>query len=128
MLKYGTVLRSAETTFFHLYTVIMKWRVLILVLTGIAMIYFVSLLQDVPYPHPLIIQATTPETARIDEPNQTLLTIHNDYIYRTQIHYKAVHDKNKHFVRGIDPIQTDVRGMCTNMSIFYIFYRLTFLK
>ncbi|CAO3636428.1 unnamed protein product [Mucor hiemalis] len=89
----------------------MKWRVLILVLTGIAMIYFVSLLQDVPYPHPLIIQATTPETARIDEPNQTLLTIHNDYIYRTQIHYKAVHDKNKHFVRGIDPIQTDVRGL-----------------
>lgn len=89
----------------------MKWRVLILVLTGMAMIYFVSLLQDVPYPHPLIIQATTPETTRIDEPNLTLLVIHNDYMYRTQIHFKAVHDKNKNFVRGIDPIQTDVRGL-----------------
>lgn len=105
----------------------MKWRVLILVLTGMAMIYFVSLLQDVPYPHPLIIQATTPETTRIDEPNLTLLTIHNDYMYRTQIHFKAVHDKNKNFVRGIDPIQTDVRGMCTNMSLYFLYiYRLTF--
>lgn len=88
----------------------MKWRVIILLMAGIAMIYFVSLLQDTPYPHPVVIQTSIPKRSRVNEPNQVILSSHDDYVYRTHIHYDAVLDANKGFVRGVDSIKAGVNG------------------
>lgn len=89
----------------------MKWRVLILLITGLAMIYLVSLLQDTPYPHPVIMQAFVPKRTRLNEPSQVILSQHDDYIYRTHIHYEAVLDANRGFVRGVDSVKVNVNGM-----------------
>lgn len=88
----------------------MKWRVLILLMAGIAMIYFVSLLQDTPYPHPVVIQTSIPKRNRLNEPSHVILAIHDDYIYRTHIHYDAVLDANRGYVRGVDSIKAGVNG------------------
>lgn len=88
----------------------MKWRVLVLLIAGIAMIYFVSLLQDVPYPHPLIIQSFEPEQSRVNEPRQVILSETDDYIYRTHIHYEAAIDSSRGFVHGVDSIKLNVYG------------------
>jgi hypothetical protein len=88
----------------------MKWRVLVLLMTGIAMIYFVSLLQDTPYPHPVIVQASIPKRSRINEPSEVILSLHGEYIYRTHVHYEAVLDANRGFVRGVDSIKAGVNG------------------
>jgi hypothetical protein len=89
----------------------MKWRVLVLLAAGMAMIYFVSLLQDTPYPHPAIIQTFNPSQSRIKEPTQVILTAHDQYIYRTHIHYEAVLDTNRGFVHGVESIKVGVNGM-----------------
>jgi hypothetical protein len=93
----------------------MKWRVVIMLLTGIATIYFISLLQDIPYPHPLIIQTNKPKLQKVEGLSQVVLAIHNDYVYKTNIHFKAVYDIKKGSIRGIDPLQTGVQG-----KLFYI--------
>jgi hypothetical protein len=90
----------------------MKWRVLVLLIAGMAMIYFVSLLQDTPYPHPVVIQAFNPKQSRKNEPNQVILKAHGDYIYRTHIYYEAVLEANKGFVRGVEAIKVGVNGIC----------------
>ncbi|KAL0143409.1 hypothetical protein V8B55DRAFT_1477271 [Mucor lusitanicus] len=89
----------------------MKWRVLVLLITGLAMIYLVSLLQDTPYPHPVIMQAFVPKRTRSNEPSQVILSEHNGYIYRTHIHYEAVLDANRGFVRGVDSVKVNVNGL-----------------
>lgn len=96
----------------------MKWRVLILLMAGISMIYLVSLLQDTPYPHPVVIQALTPKTSRVNEPTQIVLSIHQDYVYRTHVHFEAVLDANRAYVRGVDSIKAGVNG---TRSVFYFF-------
>lgn len=96
----------------------MKWRVLVLLVTGLAMIYLVSLLQDTPYPHPVIMQAFVPERTRSNEPSQVILSEHDGYIYRTHIHYEAVLDANRGFIRGVDSIKVNVNGklFCVNWA------------
>ncbi|KAI8979739.1 hypothetical protein BDF20DRAFT_871364 [Mycotypha africana] len=96
----------------------MKWRVLIFLATGLAMIYFVSLLQDEPYPHPLVIQAFIPIQSRLNEPSEVILssiTAQNrnidNYIYRTLIHYEAVLDSNRGFVHGVESFKLNVNGL-----------------
>ncbi|KAL9543741.1 hypothetical protein MBANPS3_007966 [Mucor bainieri] len=89
----------------------MKWRVLILLIAGLAMIYLVSLLQDTPYPHPVIMQAFVPKRTRSNEPSQVILSEHDGYIYRTHIHYEAVLDANRGYVRGVDSIKVNVNGL-----------------
>lgn len=88
----------------------MKWRVLILLMAGMSMIYLVSLLQDTPYPHPVLIQVSVPRTSRVNEPTQVILSIHNDYVYRTHVHFEAVLDANRAYVRGVDSIKAGVNG------------------
>ncbi|KAI8081207.1 hypothetical protein BDF21DRAFT_27874 [Thamnidium elegans] len=99
----------------------MKWRVIILLMAGYAMIYFVSLLQDTPYPHPVVIQTSIPKRSRVNEPNQVILSIHDDYVYRTHIHYDAVLDANKGFVRGVDSIKAGVNGKLFFPFFFYMY-------
>lgn len=89
----------------------MKWRVLVLLIAGIAMIYFVSLLQDIPYPHPLVIQSFEPKQLRENEPRQVVLSETNDYIYRTHIHYEAAMDSSRGFIHGVDSIKLNVFGL-----------------
>lgn len=88
----------------------MKWRVLVLLITGIAMIYLVSLLQDTPYPHPVIMQAFIPKRSRLNEPSQVILSEHDEFIYRTHIHYEAVLDANRGFIHGVDSVKINVNG------------------
>ncbi|GAN04455.1 hypothetical protein MAM1_0064c03915 [Mucor ambiguus] len=75
------------------------------------MIYLVSLLQDTPYPHPVIMQAFVPKRTRSNEPSQVILSEHDGYIYRTHIHYEAVLDVNRGFVRGVDNVKVNVNGL-----------------
>ncbi|CEP20122.1 hypothetical protein [Parasitella parasitica] len=89
----------------------MKWRVLVLLISGLAMIYLVSLLQDTPYPHPVIVQAFIPKRSRLNEPSQVILSEHDEYIYRTHIHYEAVLDGNRGFVHGVDSVKINVNGL-----------------
>ncbi|RCI05852.1 hypothetical protein CU098_012793 [Rhizopus stolonifer] len=89
----------------------MKWRVLVLLVSGFAMIYFVSLLQDTPYPHPVLVQTFLPKKTRTNEPSQVILRQTGDYVYRTHVHDEAVLEANKGFVRGIDSIKLGVNGL-----------------
>ncbi|KAK4513397.1 Rad2 nuclease [Mucor velutinosus] len=89
----------------------MKWRVLVLLIAGLAMIYLISLLQDTPYPHPVIMQAFVPKRTRSNEPSQVILSEHDGYIYRTHIHYEAVLDTNRGFVHGVDSVKVNVNGL-----------------
>lgn len=82
------------------------------------MIYLVSLLQDMPYPHPVVVQASLPKTSRVNEPTQVILSIHNDYVYRTHVHYEAVLDANRAYVRGVDSIKAGVNGI---LSIYFAY-------
>lgn len=94
----------------------MKWRVLVLLIAGMAMIYFVSLFQDTPYPHPAIVQVLDPIQSRINEPSQVILTPHDQYIYRTHIHYEAVLDANKGFLHGVESIKVGVNGNMRHLN------------
>ncbi|KAI8047436.1 uncharacterized protein B0P05DRAFT_362616 [Gilbertella persicaria] len=76
----------------------MKWRVLVLLVSGFAMIYFVSLLQDTPYPHPVLVQTFLPKKTRTNEPSRVILRQTGDYVYRTHVHDEAVLEANKGFV------------------------------
>ncbi|KAI8360878.1 hypothetical protein EDC96DRAFT_227443 [Choanephora cucurbitarum] len=108
----------------------MKWRVLVLLIAGVAMIYFVSLLRDTPYPHPVLVQTFTPKRSRLNEPSEVLLKHHGDYIYRTHIHFEAVLEANKGYVRGVDSVKLGVNGnflclplcSCVLMSFLFLFF------
>ncbi|KAI8089692.1 uncharacterized protein BX664DRAFT_333657 [Halteromyces radiatus] len=66
----------------------MQWRALVLLWTGLAMIYLVSLLQEIPYPHPakLFIPPTSSTRQRqLPPPDATILTVSNTHIYHTSI-------------------------------------------
>lgn len=98
----------------------MKWRVLVLLIAGIAMIYFVSLIQDVPYPHPSIIQSFEPKQSRKNEPREVILSETDDYIYRTHIHYEAAIDSSRGFIHGVDSIKLNVYG-----KEYALYFRVT---
>ncbi|OBZ82555.1 hypothetical protein A0J61_09396 [Choanephora cucurbitarum] len=106
----------------------MKWRVLVLSIAGVAMIYFVSLLRDTPYPHPVLVQTFTPKRSRLNEPSEVLLKHHGDYIYRTHIHFEAVLEANKGYVRGVDSVKLGVNGnflyspLCSFVLISFLFF------
>lgn len=98
----------------------MKWRALVLLIAGLAMIYFVSLLRDTPYPHPVLVQTFVPKRSRLNEPSEVLLKHHGDYVYRTHIHFDAVLEANKGYVRGVDSVKLGVNGKWF-FSIYFIY-------
>ncbi|KAI9307807.1 hypothetical protein BJ944DRAFT_261337 [Cunninghamella echinulata] len=72
----------------------MQWRALVMLLMGMAVIYFVSLLQDKPYPHPakLFIDKPT-KLALSTKPNANILKTTKTHVYYTSIWYKLSTDE-----------------------------------
>lgn len=88
----------------------MQWRALVLLLTGLVVIYLVSLLQETPYPHPAKLYipppsqrlsspttvdspsstSTTTTSKRLlkQPPDTTLLTISDTHVYHTSLWFE----------------------------------------
>ncbi|KAI8371551.1 uncharacterized protein BYT42DRAFT_580668 [Radiomyces spectabilis] len=87
----------------------MQWRILILLASGIAVIYLASLLQDVPLPHPAKIN--TSDLTRFQKPpDKIVLTNAGDYLYQTAVWYKITPNDREGFSVGIGPMKTNVVG------------------
>ncbi|KAI8339510.1 hypothetical protein BC941DRAFT_253346 [Chlamydoabsidia padenii] len=77
----------------------MQWRALVLLLTGLIVIYLVSLLQETPYPHPAKLYIPPPSSHHSTStlttfnklrrpPDATLLTLSDTHVYHTCLWYE----------------------------------------
>lgn len=79
-------------------TINMKWRVYILLIAGLGMIYFAGLaLYDVPYPSPVGIQFTESRKLEKNLPDQVILASTEEYIYKTQFVYEEKPNNKKYY-------------------------------
>jgi hypothetical protein len=87
----------------------MQWRPLILLFSGIATIYIVSLLQDVLYPHPKKLYTPKQPLHTIQpKADTTILTAVDEYVYFTLIYYQ-ISEKPRHII-GTEKLKLGVRG------------------
>ncbi|KAI9254817.1 hypothetical protein BY458DRAFT_520734 [Sporodiniella umbellata] len=88
----------------------MKWRLYILVLAGLGMIYLVGLaFLDIPYPSPVGIQWTTRNKTDRDVSDQVILASYDNYIYKTHFVYEE-ENKDRNLVYDPQPLNIACRG------------------
>ncbi|CEG78828.1 hypothetical protein RMATCC62417_13372 [Rhizopus microsporus] len=84
----------------------MQWRPLILLFSGIATIYLISLLQDMPHPHPKILYTPKHPFSTIQrKAEKSILTTVDDYAYIT-----LVIPETSKFAVGTEKLKLGVKG------------------
>ncbi|KAI9472258.1 MAG: hypothetical protein EXX96DRAFT_350621 [Benjaminiella poitrasii] len=68
----------------------MKWRALVLLLSGLAVIYIAVLSQDTPYLHPKIIQTSNHSPLFTYKPDELVISTIGSYIYLTAFKFEAL--------------------------------------
>ncbi|KAI8374269.1 uncharacterized protein BYT42DRAFT_575758 [Radiomyces spectabilis] len=82
----------------------MQWRVIILLVAGISMIYFVSLLQIPPYAQPLKLQPQSSAQLLPVHPDEVILTTAHDSLYLTSLWFNTPANEP-----SIDPHSSNLR-------------------
>jgi hypothetical protein len=93
----------------------MQWRSLILLLSGLAVIYIAILSQDTPYLHPKIIYTSNYPPIFSFKPDKLLLTTVGAYIYLTAFKFEASALGNKGSVIGTGRLKLGVNGKYCNI-------------
>lgn len=88
----------------------MQWRPLILLFSGLAVIYIAFLSQDTPYLHPKIIYTSNYPPIFPFKPDKLLLTTVGAYIYLTAFKFEASKPENQGFVVGTGKMKIGVNG------------------
>jgi hypothetical protein len=88
----------------------MQWRGPVLLIAGLTMIYLVSLLQEVPFPHPVIVQATEPSHTLRNEATHIILNEKDDQMHRTKIWFDATLKGNLGKQLGVGSLRMNVNG------------------
>jgi hypothetical protein len=88
----------------------MQWRGPVLLIAGLTMIYLVSLLQEVPLPHPVIVQATEPSQTLRNEATHIILNEKDDQMHRTKIWFDATLKGNLGKQLGAGSLRMNVNG------------------
>ena len=87
----------------------MQWRPLALLLSGIGIIYFASLIQESPYPHPM--KTYTSDSTRWREtPDNVILSTMGDYLYLTALHFETFYPGYEGFNHGTGELKSGVVG------------------
>lgn len=87
----------------------MQWRPLILLFSGIATIYLISLLQDMPHPRPKILYTPKHPFSTIQrKAEKSILTTVDDYAYIT-----LVIPETSKFAVGTEKLKLGVKGNCS---------------
>lgn len=86
----------------------MQWRSLILLFSGLAVIYIAVLSQDTPYVHPKIIYTSNHPRIFAYSPDKLIISTVGAYIYLTAIKYEAL--KSKGSLIGTGNLKLGVQG------------------
>jgi hypothetical protein len=87
----------------------MQWRALIMLLSGIFMVYIANRLQEIPYPHPAKIY-TSSHTFLAHKPNEIIISTTDTHVYSTSIWFDWPEKEETHRLVGIDRLKTGVVG------------------
>lgn len=93
----------------------MQWRSLILLFSGLVVIYIAILSQDTPYLHPKIIY-TSNHPVLTKNPDQLILTTVGPYIYLTIIDFESPTNEP---VVGIHNLKLGVQGIFILFLYFF---------
>lgn len=93
----------------------MEWRVYIMSIAGVAMIYLTSLLlYDVPYPTPVYIPHV--EKSKNGVSDQVILTAKKDYIYNTQLVFDQ--ERSESYFYSTSALKVGTFGIFHYFSLF----------
>lgn len=86
----------------------MQWRPIVMLLSGLAVIYIAVLLQDTPYAHPQTIYTSNSPLWK-HEPDKVILSTVGSHVYITSIEFET--PKEQHgFVIGTKGLKLGVKG------------------
>ncbi|KAI7900321.1 uncharacterized protein BX663DRAFT_518264 [Cokeromyces recurvatus] len=86
----------------------MKWRALVLLLSGLAVIYIAVLSQDTPYLHPKIIYTSNYPSLFTFKPDKVVISTVGSYIYLTAFKFEAL--KSRGSLVGTGKLKLGVQG------------------
>ncbi|KAI8636728.1 hypothetical protein BD408DRAFT_396917 [Parasitella parasitica] len=89
----------------------MQWRSLMLLLSGLAVVYIAILSQDTPYLHPKIIYTSNNPSIFSFTPDKLVLTTVGAYIYLTAFKFEAVGPESKGFIVGTGRLKLGIYGL-----------------
>ncbi|KAI8881943.1 hypothetical protein K501DRAFT_252215 [Backusella circina FSU 941] len=87
----------------------MQWRALIMLLSGVFMVYIANRLQEVPHPHPAKI-FTSFHTFLAHKPNEIIITTTESHVYSTSIWFEWPEKDETCRLTGIDRLKSGVVG------------------
>lgn len=87
----------------------MQWRSLVMLLSGVIVIYIATLLQDIPYLHPEKVY-TSKDRLWKSRPNELIVSTVGSYIYVTGVEYEVATTRPPAYI-GTDKLKLGVRGI-----------------
>lgn len=87
----------------------MQWRSLVMLLSGIIVIYIATLLQDIPYLHPEKVY-TSKDRLWKQRPEELIVSTVGSYIYVTGVEFEVATTKPPAYI-GTDKLKLGVQGI-----------------